>query len=235
MGRDLSWLNRPLQMWFQEAELRSFPPSPKLDCQSCSRAERAIPKQEKERWQKWKCCTFQPFAPNYLLGSMLESRSLPKNSHAEFTPLGLCPTPDYRTNFLTKRDEERGEEQICSFYDRQNRVCTQWRNRPSECSTYFCVENQFYRDRSQDLFDWEIAVAQMAMVEHGFTPREVELAIKGMDSSVNLKPDWGNYSGRSEEFYRACWQWAKNRKPQEVLSWLPIEAKARFDSWVRFS
>lgn len=239
MGGDLSWLNRPLQMWFEAAQMRPFPLLPKLDCKSCTRAQSALSTQEKERWENWKCCTFQPFVPNYLLGSMLETKSLPKNHSNQFalSPLGLCPTAEYRTRFFTKEDSERGEDLICAFYDKERGICGNWKNRPSECSTYFCQDSSFYRARSRDLFDWEMAVAQMALIEHGFSDQETGAMMSWMDwnDEGRLKLLWAHYLGKEIEFYQSCWKWAQTLQARDVLSWLPEEAQARFDSWVRFA
>src|SRR4051812_27801212 len=101
---DLSWLNRPLQTWFKDARVKPFPLAPSLNCSDCSRANHAVSAVEAERWRKWKCCTFQPFVPNYLIGSMLESKPLAKTSNGVLSPLGLCPTSDYRTRFFSKED-----------------------------------------------------------------------------------------------------------------------------------
>lgn len=167
---------------------------------------------------------------------MLETRELPKSSQSVLSPIGLCPSHNYRARFFEKEDVERGEDLICSFYDRERKACTNWKNRPSECATYFCSDSSFFRQRSQDLFDWEIAVAQMALVEHGFTSREIEEILASMDDGRDEQSmsRWGIYKGEEMAFYSSCWNWAKTRTGAEILSWLPQEAKGRFDSWVRF-
>jgi hypothetical protein len=204
---------------------------------ACTRSKRALDQDEESRWQKWKCCTFQPFVANYLIGAMLETKPIPPTDQAVLSPIGLCPSAEYRSRFFAKADEKRGEELICSFFDRERHVCTQWQNRPSECATYFCQESAFFHARSQDLFDWEMAVAQMALVEHGFEPKEIEDIVLSMDSGdeKNGQRNWRDRLGNEMEFYRSCWQWARERTGSEILSWLPKEAQARFDSWVRFA
>jgi hypothetical protein len=236
MGGNVSWLNRPLQTWLQEAKIRPYPVPPRLNCQSCSRSELSKSDQEKTRWQKWKCCTFQPFVANYLVGSWLESKPLEKTDQTVMSPVGLCPSYAYRAKFFTKEDVERGEDLICSFYDREHNICSNWKNRPSECATYFCEDSAFFKARSQDLFDWEMAVAQMALLEHGFTSREIDEMLVSMDDGDDKKSmaRWGLYEGEELKFYSSCWTWAKSLTGAEILSWLPAEAKARFDSWVRF-
>jgi len=239
MGGDVSWLNRPLQLWFREATLRPYPIPPKLDCKSCTRSKSAQSPEEKRRWQNWKCCTFQPFVPNYLLGSMLETKPLPKNDRNQFalSALGLCPTAEYRGRFFAKADEQRGEDLICAFYDREHNTCGNWKNRPSECANYFCESTSFFRSRSQDLFDWEMAVAQMALVEHGFNAEEIENLMGWMDwnDEETLHQSWAHYRGKEVEFFESCWRWAQTLKARDIRSWLPEEAQARFDSWVRFA
>lgn len=167
---------------------------------------------------------------------MLETKPVTKSAQAVMSPIGLCPSHDYRAKFFAKEDVERGEDLICSFYDREHNTCGNWKNRPSECATFFCEDSTFFRSRSQDLFDWEIAVAQMSLVEHGFTAREIEEILISMDDGEDEKSmaRWGIYQGEELQFYSSCWNWAKTRTGAEILSWLPHEAQGRFDSWVRF-
>lgn len=168
---------------------------------------------------------------------MLETRALPETRNAAISPFGLCPTSDYRERFFATPDDERGEDLACAMFDRENGRCSVWKNRPSECSSFFCQDSAFYRNRSQDLFEWEIAVAQMALVQHGFSHREIEALIGWMDwdDKTNLAIRWKHFGLCKEDFFRSCWTWAKERTGAEIHSWLSPQVKTRFDSWLRFA
>jgi Fe-S-cluster containining protein len=237
MGGNITWLNQPLQMWIKESQLRPYPLPPRLNCRDCTRSESATSEKETLRWKQYKCCTFQPFVPNFLLGSMLESSAMPIAKQAVISPLGLCPTPEYREKFFATEDHERGEELKCAFYNKEAKACSVWKSRPSECSVFFCQDSAFYRARSSDLFEWEIAVAQMACLEFGYTNKEVDTLMAWMDSddAESLESRWKHFAGREAEFFAKTWTWTQTLKGPEIYSWLSTDVQARFDSWVRFA
>jgi Fe-S-cluster containining protein len=233
MIKDLSWLNSPLQMWVQNAVLWPVPPAPSLDCHGCTRANRAKGVIA-DRWRKRKCCTFQPFTPNFLLGAILETQKLPHFSQAVNSPLGLFPTSEYRRRYSSTHEDQRGENLLCAFFDKSNASCRVWQNRPSECAVYFCQETRFFKDRSADLFDLENAIAQMALIHHGWTAKEVERLLGWMDWSDADQVGfcWKHYKDREQDFYHSCWHWAKALTLNEIYSWLEPSVQARFDTWI---
>jgi Fe-S-cluster containining protein len=236
LGGDFSWLNEPLQTWFAEARLKPYPLAPALDCKKCSRAAKSETADEKARWEKWKCCTFQPFVPNFLLGAVLQTKLIPSAPNAVISPLGLCPTSEYRIKYFAAEDKDRGEEYLCTFFDKQKGQCGIWKNRPSECATFFCEESAFYSNRSSDLFEWEIAVAQMCLAEHGFSDKEIDQLMGWMDWSdeESLKIRWKHLGDRKNKFFVSCWNWAKERTGSEIRSWLSEDVQERFDTWLKF-
>lgn len=80
-----------------------------------------------------------------------------------------------------------------------------------------------------------MAVAHMALLEHGYLNREIEELKSWLEwefePSVHAR--WKHYANRENELYRSCFEWTKKVTAEDVLSWLPKEAKASFDTWLR--
>jgi Fe-S-cluster containining protein len=209
-------MNVPWQTWLEKADVRPAH-TPKLDCLNCSKPV--------------KCCAFQPFVPNFLLGAILEKRRLPQSDQTVFTPLGLVPSLEYQKRFLGTKEHDASFS--CAFLD-GNRNCTVWEFRPSECAGYFCEESIF-NERSHDLFEWENVVAQMVLVEQGFDIQQINLMMDWLehDLTPSLETFW---LGRDrDQFYLECWNWAKEQAGKDILSWLNPQVRSRFDSWVSFA
>jgi hypothetical protein len=163
------------------------------------------------RWAAGKCCTFQPFFPNFYLGAMLEAGvKLPLNSNCIATPIGIFAKREFRDGRNAIADRLRGAEHLCSAYD--NGRCTVWRFRPGECGTYFCEGD--LPKRSEQTYRIESAVAQMALVELGFSPESVGRLVEEMESGVAV-----NGAG-FEGVYLRSWEFAQRLSKVEVESWL---------------
>lgn len=177
---------------------------PDLDCLGCAR--------------EWKCCAFQPFVANFLLGAYLSEGGdlLPMRSMLQ--PLGMIPGGDYRAKYLQTPELERGEEFLCRFYDRGTRKCGNWKYRPGECSTYFCKPGNFDVQRhSRAVFDHETAVAQMALSELGFESSRIAHQVAYLNDP-GFHPVSVEFSFLME-IYRRSWEWAKHLKADAVTRW----------------
>lgn len=196
-----SFLNTTLARWSRPSGLRA----PQLDCAGCAKPA--------------KCCAFQPFVPNFLLGGWLENALvLPEIENVYFTPIGAVATPEYRARHVASA--EPGVELLCGFFDRTSRSCTMWNFRPGECSTYFCDDARLSEEREdvrQKSFDLEVSIAQMALVELGFSPVEIGAQVdhvNGMGVSMITS------SPELLMMYKKAWNWSKILTREMVESWM---------------
>lgn len=183
--------------------------APQLDCARCLKPA--------------KCCAFQPFVPNFLLGAWLEkSESLLEIANVRFHPVGAVACPDYRARHekVTAAGGDPGVDLLCGFFDRERRTCSIWNFRPGECSTYFCddlrvsEDRQAIRDKS---FALEMAVAQMALVELGFSAREIaeQVDLVNGASSAQIYP-----GPELLMMYKKAWKWSQGLSREMVKSWM---------------
>ncbi len=199
----------------------------KVDCDVCTLAG-ARPA-ERERWAKYKCCTFQPYVSCFAAGAMLSAGIDPlrvDRQRAVLLPIGVVASDQFRTKLLAIPDGQRGEEQLCTYFNREIRRCGIWQFRPGECSVYFCAEpGKAERDLlSKNAFALEAAVAQMALVHLGYSPEfvaeQVDLLNGPGVTPQELSPT------EAYRLYRATWEWASQLSSGEVLSWLDSEPEA---------
>jgi hypothetical protein len=177
---------------------------PELDCLGCTR--------------EFKCCAFQPFVANFLLGAYLADGGNLLPMRAMLQPLGLIPGGEYRAKYLGTAEAERGEEFLCHFYDRQTRRCGNWKHRPGECSTYFCKPGKFDVDHhSRQTFDRETAIAQMALSELGFERGRIAQQIAYLNDP-GFHPSTVEFAYLME-IYRRSWEWAKRLNANQVERW----------------
>ncbi len=167
-----------------------------------------------------KCCAFQPFVPNFLLGAWLrDAVEVPVIANVYFTPAGAIALPSYRARHAEVADP--GTDLLCGFFNRETRACGLWSFRPGECSTFYCDDLQTGEPRQalrQKTFDVELAVTQMALVELGFSPREIGEQIDLVNGAESNKI----YPGPDLLImYKKAWNWCQTLKPQTVMAWIP--------------
>lgn len=179
--------------------------APKLDCIGCAKT--------------WKCCDFQPFVANFLVGALIEAnpKFLFTGPHL-WQPLGLIPSHEFRARHAATSLAVRGEDLVCQFFDKDTRGCTIWEFRPGECSTYFCEGmGRDLQKLSARSFGLETALAQRALFEVG-------LAIDLVGSQIDLLNEPAEFKTYSDEelrkIYRDCWAWARNLNEDDVSQWL---------------
>jgi hypothetical protein len=196
-----SFLNTTLARWL------ATPLSvPDVDCRGCAKLT--------------KCCAFQPFIPNFLLGGWLESLTvLPQHKSLCFQPLGAMPTPEYREKHRVAGNKDQALDLLCSFY--VDGRCSIWNFRPGECSTYFCDEAMTSEPRqslAKKSFAIEIAVAQMALVELGFAPKEISAQVDACNGQAEFSEKYPD--AELILMYKRAWQWSKQLNADLVASWL---------------
>ena len=179
-----------------------------LDCQGCS-----LP---------YKCCGFQPFVANFLLGAILERQGALPEAEGGFSwqALGLVPSARFRVQHAEmERTKVFDPGLVCGFFDRAKRACSIWEFRPGECSSYLCSPPSETRQKlSESAFSLEIAVSQMALVQLGFDGTQIRAEIDNLNH-----PERGILESPGKdifEIYRQAWHWARHLEAEEVQSWM---------------
>jgi hypothetical protein len=200
---------------------KSLPP---VDCQSCQRPA--------------KCCDYWPFLPNFNVPSALPENQLENwlTQRRALLPIGIVAPSGFR-----KRRDSLGDV-TCPFFT-EDRKCRVWRQRPSECATYFCVqaegENEFWQAMNTLLHYYEQGLAQWWMLESGFEWHEIRsqarLLVDESDRwqfpAAEFENLWAHYHGKECEYFHRAQEWYESldRNAIEKLmgpSWLRMEEAA---------
>jgi len=138
-----------------------------------------------------KCCTYEPFLPNYLVGSvLLQAQRFPqgvaalrrKISTREYAlPLGTAPRVSFQVEFNARKEGEFGnrEDWLCPYYQTQTQNCGIWKYRGAVCTSFFCKSDYgskglgFWEKLSNYLSYVEMALAEECLVELDFSPRQI--------------------------------------------------------------
>lgn len=154
----------------------------KATCESCN-------------WKSYqpdlKCCTYEPYLPNYLVGALFENPSTraetlrtlrQKIEKREYSlPIGMMASVRYQVAFNNRNPEDFGNksEWLCPYYDRDHQNCGIWRYRGAVCTTYYCQSNhgkkgiRFWERFSDYLTYVEMALMEDVLVHMGFSPRQL--------------------------------------------------------------
>lgn len=207
------------------SELR-YPSECRSTCANC-------PKVAQEGFHPdYRCCTYHPTIPNFLLGLALENAetaplidALIAESFA--TPEGLQPTAAQTHAALVQRAaNDFGKEHavVCRFLDAASGRCRMYAYRNGVCSTFFCIHDQgddgreFWAKLQAAASQAETALAQWAMQAAGFDVAAYFARFDSMSHDVAAhtaavgqawtdearKTLWGDWFGRERELYLAC-------------------------------
>src|SRR4051812_8134014 len=110
----------------------------KATCDSCI----MVPKYHPDL----KCCTFQPFLPNYLVGAILKSNLSGKkviqkmiSKKRDCLPIGIVAPLDYQIKFNKHRKQfGKHADLLCPYFDRKQKNCGIWKFRGVVCTSFFC-------------------------------------------------------------------------------------------------
>jgi Fe-S-cluster containining protein len=209
------------------------PEEPKATCNACTMLPPADPMPGVTYFRAdTKCCTYQPFIPNYLVGAILAD---PEPLMAEgqrrvrahiasrigVTARWLAPSRKHTALFRAARESSFGRSTLlrCPYYKEEGGLCTVWRHRESVCSTFFCK----YAAGADGQAFWRAVDAYMRMVERELAahvvltlapelrepPRPLDqMSLEELEDRPPTEEDyrsfWGDWQGREEEFYRAA-------------------------------
>ncbi len=139
-----------------------------------------------------KCCTFQPFLPNYVVGAILSQEVLSaasaltsvrsKIAKREYSlPLGLVAPPNYQVALNQRKKNEFGqrEDWLCPYYNKEQQNCGIWRQRGAVCTSFYCKSSygikglRFWDELSNYLTYVEMALMEESLVILDFSPRQI--------------------------------------------------------------
>ena len=209
------------------------------DCVMCKSSQKPFLKETK-------CCTYSPFLANYLIGGILlsapsvgQKRIQNKILYREWAlPIGLVASPNYQRQFQNKSKEDFGRrfDLKCDFYISSSGECAVWKWRDSQCSTYFCRYDQpdgatFWSQIQTYLYDIELHLAQLCLLEAGFHQNEIEenlrwvylqnevenQAFQAEVTALKWTEFWQHQQDRIEEYYKKCYIWVQQNQSQLKL------------------
>lgn len=179
-----------------------------------------------------KCCTYHPNLPNYLVGAILKDTS-PDLAEGRrrirdkitkrigVTPRWVAAPKKYSLLLDASRESSFGRSAAlrCPYYEEQGGLCTIWKHREADCSTFFCkhvggADGQiFWRDLDTYLRCAERKLSGHAVlrVASGLTEptgRANELTLEELEDrapeALRYTSFWREWEGREEAFYEAC-------------------------------
>lgn len=206
----------------------------RIDCVGC-----------KPRGRQTKCCDFQPFIANFLLGdiSLAPQKALLRqliDMRRYVLPIGLVASPEYQAWYGGRDQNQPEETRLCAFYDRELKQCGIYRNRPGECSSYYCQSSKGqqglaqWKALSEHLFILENGLAQASLLDSGYSIEEIHGFLelirleKPNSAETHLKEEkyqvlWAHYLGREEELFAKCAQYAKQMKPKALYDFVGLK------------
>lgn len=244
-------LKNDLPIIYQEILSKDFlelAPQEKLaTCTSCYKTQKNAPLPHFD--SNLKCCTYYPFIPNYLVGAILSSQNLTAEGaniirdlireRRYVLPIGLCPPPSYQALFNAKRAEDYGNrfDLLCPFYNNKKGGCNIWPYRGHECATYFCHSSygmngeKFWQEVRTSLFELEMYLSQLAMLELGFHNKEIDTNLSYIKNEQHLEGQgwsvsavewsklWAHHFEDIEEYYIRTLEFVKTRAAELKVGW----------------
>lgn len=159
-----------------------------------------------------KCCTFEPFVPNFFVGLLLEEESrFPeavsvirrKIASREYAlPIGLVPRLGFQVEFNSRGEGEFGnrEDWLCPYYRRETESCGIWKYRGSVCTTFYCRSDagpaglRFWEKLSGYLSYAEMTLLEEALVNLDFSPRQISACLDYVNRREASAREIGNPS-----------------------------------------
>ncbi len=197
----------------------------KATCDNCAKAPAKYKKSDFYE-SHLKCCTFQPYIPNYAIGAILQesggryqkaqSSLRDKISRREFLlPVGMVAPIPYQTEFVENKEKifGRDKDYLCSFYDSELNQCGAWQYRGAVCTSFYCFSSygakgiRFWNEVSDFQTYVEMALMEDALVHLGYSPRQLSESLRYIkwdpeeDASAALKKSWS----LSPKLFKSLW------------------------------
>lgn len=179
-----------------------------------------------------KCCTYHPTLANYLVGALFrdpdpaleEGRRRMRAriaSRIGITPRWVAAPRKYKLLWEASRERAFGRSLLlrCPYYVEEGGLCSIWRHREADCSTFFCkydagADGQaFWRGLNSYL-----TVVETALTRHALSQVAPELDWPDEPAGKLTVEDledrgphpalyaagWGAWEGREQELYARC-------------------------------
>ncbi len=237
----------------QEFLQLSFPEERRATCMDCPKAIFSGYRPD------YRCCTYFPRIPNFLLGLATHTRS---GAHrvtsiitaGYATPEGMNSTPQQWIDYLEDLEHDRfgrSETVLCPMLDRDNGYCQVHAFRNSVCSTFFCHKD--HGSKGDDFWtkvqtlgsQIEMSLAQWAMEQLEFDVKSYIKRVNSLAKKIKLVSDpetggwseearsyiWGSWFGRELEFFEACGELIRNYRDQlwDIANQSDIREASKFD------
>lgn len=177
----------------------------KATCRTCAKSPPQYKK--KDHYEAHlKCCTFQPYIPNYAVGALLQDPKKryrkvqdslkSKIQRREFLlPIGMVAPIPYQIEFVKKKEKIFGRDEnfLCSFYDDELNQCGAWEFRGAVCTTFYCFSSygkkgqKFWSEVSDFQTYVEMALMEDALVHMGYSPRQLSDLLRYIKWDVSEK------------------------------------------------
>lgn len=201
-----------------------FPEERRASCSNCPKAC------YDDYRADYRCCTYHPRIPNFLLGLAQETNAGQKAvdellRRGMLLPEGMHSSPQQWLDFLDDSETDqfgRSQKVLCPMLDPESGFCNAHAFRNAVCSTYFCYHDH---GSSGELF-WsliqtlgtqlEMRLGQWALRQIGFdldhyfvTLNELAPHLPSLSSATGWTPAalaklWGPWYGREKQLLKDC-------------------------------
>lgn len=231
----------------------NFPEERRSTCLNCPRARF-------EQWRPdYRCCTYHPRVPNFLLGLALtvpESAKIVTRLARDgfLMPEGMISSPNQWAFYLSDTAEDRfgrSEKVLCPFLERHSGLCNLYAFRNSVCSTFFCYHDhgdqgdRFWSSLQTVAQQVEMAIGQWALDELGFDVKAYMKRLNSLSKKIQKVSDpetgawspaarkiaWGKYYGRELELLSGCADLVRKNRNElwEIANRIEILEPHKFD------
>lgn len=193
----------------------------KATCSACAMAPSVRGPRAKITYEPHlKCCTFEPFIPNFWVGALLKEEMRFPHGVREIRrkianregalPIGLVPRLSFQVEFNHREKHEFGNraDWLCPYYHRESDNCGIWKYRGAVCTSFFCQSDfgkpgeRLWRKMSDYLSYAEMGLMEDALSELGFSPRQVSDLLDYVNRSAATKEELRSASLPAKEFRR---------------------------------
>ena len=175
-----------------------------------------------------KCCTYFPRLPNYLVGAVFRDPEVAEGQRRlrariagriGVTPRWVAPSHKYSLLHEASREAGFGRSTalLCPYFERDGGLCTIWKHREADCSTFFCkytagADGRFFW-RNVDAYLRRVEAKLAAHAASTLAPASIEPPGPGARITLEELEDrtpsaygayWGAWEGREDAFYVAC-------------------------------
>lgn len=193
-----------------------------------------------------KCCTFEPFVPNFHVGALLSDPKYAQviDAHLQrkrkeggvVLPLGLAPDRHYQYRFQARKPRDFGnrEDLLCSYFDKEINQCSIWKYRGAVCTSFFCESSAgiqgetFWRNWGDYLFLMDTFIAEEILAEMGVPPRTISDQLEWLQAptqkpnktsarmALEMNKLWPPEFKNVSAFYKECYKKAEKYTRSQV-------------------